>query len=219
MVPSTLNRFVEGPTHPRGKDQPIPEGDPTIPEVGGQNELTWIFFSKTVFQFLQLEQPVAVTDSYFLRKFSTFYRLLFTLSDKKLPLQFIGFVLIDGISGCLWFPRTQLYFKDASCALQGCFWFAGLVPRLTAPRLAGKFSVSISADIFSYSVIFPYNRVAFMAAHVGNFSVTKNFVGKKWGNLVTKLIVYIGDLNRLRMLRCLVAVTLIQDQTLNASSL
>ena len=39
--------------------------------------------------------------------------------------------------------------KCQLCSSQGCFWFTGLVSRLTVPRLAGISSVSIFlADIF-----------------------------------------------------------------------
>lgn len=34
----------------------------------------------------------------------------------------LAFALIDGISGCLWFLSTRLYFKDVSCTFQGRFF-------------------------------------------------------------------------------------------------
>lgn len=86
---------------------------------------------------------MAVTNSYIFRMFSPFSRLFFTFSDVKLPLQFFGFALIDGISGCHQFLGTQLPFKNAGCVSQGCFRFSDIVPRLTVARLAGIFSVSI----------------------------------------------------------------------------
>lgn len=64
-------------------------------------------------------------------------RAFYIFSDRFLPLrvislllQFLDFVLIEGISVCLWFSGTQLHFEDASCTFQGCFWFPGWVPRL-----------------------------------------------------------------------------------------
>lgn len=75
------------------------------------------------FLFLQLEQPVAVVEPYFLRMFAPFstFPTSFTFSDDK----FLGFLLIDGISGWLWFLETQLPFKDADCSSQGCCWLPG----------------------------------------------------------------------------------------------
>lgn len=43
--------------------------------------------------------------------FSLFSRLFFTFPDDKLLLQFLGFVLIDGISGCLCCLCTRLHFS------------------------------------------------------------------------------------------------------------
>lgn len=68
-------------------------------------------FFQTVFLLFKLEQPIAVAYSYFLRMFSFFSRLFFTFPDCKFLLQFLGFVLIDGISGCLWCLCTQLDFS------------------------------------------------------------------------------------------------------------
>lgn len=45
-----------------------------------------------------------------LRMFSLFSRLFFTFPAEKLLLQLIIFVLISGISGCLWCLGTQLHF-------------------------------------------------------------------------------------------------------------
>lgn len=84
---------------------------------------------------------------YFSRLFSSFCRLIFTFSDYEMSLQSLVLSLTGDISGCLWFLGTQLYFKDAYCTFQRCFWFPDLVLRLTVPRLA---------DIFSCSVIFPF---------------------------------------------------------------
>lgn len=75
---------------------------------------------QTVFLLFQLEQPIAVSDSYFLRIFSLFSRLFFTFPDDKLLLQFLGFALINSISRYLWFLGTQLHFKGSSCASQVC---------------------------------------------------------------------------------------------------
>lgn len=85
--------------------------------------------------FLQIKQPVSFTNSFFLRMFSLF----FTFSIGKLLLQFV-FVLIGGISGCLWFLRTQLCTSEV----------------LLVPRLVGIVSVSISAEVFFCSVIVPF---------------------------------------------------------------
>jgi len=94
----------------------------------------------------------------------------FLLSQDSFPffqtIFHLGLVLIGGISGCLQFLGTQVDFKDTSCTSQGCFWFTGLVPRLTFHKLSDNFSVSISADISFYSVIFPSNQVAYLAAHI-----------------------------------------------------
>lgn len=68
-------------------------------------------FFQTVFLLFKLEQPIAVAYSYFLRMFYLFSRLFFTFPDCKFLLQFLGFVLIDGISGCLWCLCTQLDFS------------------------------------------------------------------------------------------------------------
>lgn len=110
-------------------------------------------FFLTVFLFSQLERPVAVTGSYC---FPPFPRLFFTFSGHKLRFQFLVFAPVGGISGCLRFLGAQLHCRGAGCAPQGCFWLPGRVPRLAVPRLAGAFSVSISADIFFCSVIFPF---------------------------------------------------------------
>jgi len=68
-------------------------------------------FFQTAFLLFQLEQPIAVADYNFLRTFSLFSRLFFTFADDKLLLQLLGFVLISGISGCLWCLATQLCFS------------------------------------------------------------------------------------------------------------
>lgn len=56
------------------------------------------------FLFLQLEQPRAAVEPYFLRMFSPFstFPTSFTFSDDK----FLGFLLLHGISGCLWLLDT-----------------------------------------------------------------------------------------------------------------
>lgn len=64
--------------------------------------------------------------------------------------------MCNGISGYMWFLGTQLYFKDASCIFQGCFWFPAPLPRLTAPWLTSNFSISIFSRHFSNSVFFPF---------------------------------------------------------------
>lgn len=56
-------------------------------------------------------------NSYLLRRFSHFSRLFFIFSDNKLLFQFLVFAVIDGISGNFQFLGTQVYFKDAKCAL------------------------------------------------------------------------------------------------------
>lgn len=38
-------------------------------------------FFQTIFVFLQLEQPIVVVNSHFLKMFSPFFRLFFTLPD------------------------------------------------------------------------------------------------------------------------------------------
>lgn len=86
-------------------------------------------FFQTVFLFLQLERPMAVTDSYFISVFSPFARLFFTFPDDRLLFHSLVVALVNGISGCLQFLGTQLLFKDDSCASQGCFLFPGLIPR------------------------------------------------------------------------------------------
>lgn len=68
-------------------------------------------FFQTVFLLFQADQSIAVANSYFLRMFSLFSRLFFTFPDDKLLLQFLSFVLIDGISGCLLCLGTQLRFS------------------------------------------------------------------------------------------------------------
>lgn len=40
LVSSELNRFQKGPNHLKEEDTLIQEGDPTIPKVGQQTELT-----------------------------------------------------------------------------------------------------------------------------------------------------------------------------------
>lgn len=64
--------------------------------------------------------------------------------------------MCNGISGYMWFLGTQLYFKDATCIFQGCFWFPASLPRLTAPWLTGNFSISIFSRHFFSSVFFPF---------------------------------------------------------------
>lgn len=75
-----------------------------------------------------------------------------------LLLQFLGLALSEGISGCLWYLAAF-----QRCWL--CFSIMLLLPRLTAPRLAGNFSPRILAD-FSHWVLFPLNQITFMAAHI-----------------------------------------------------
>lgn len=87
------------------------------------------FCLSRLFLFFQLEQAVAVADSYFLRMFSPLFRLFFTFSGDKLRLQFVGFVLTIGMSAYIPLLASQHRFKGASCTSQGCFWFTGLVPR------------------------------------------------------------------------------------------
>lgn len=84
-----------------------------------------IFIFQTVFLILHLEQPMAITDPFFLRMFFPFFRLFFTFSDNKLLLQCFGFVLIDAVSGCLWLLGTQLHIRDSGCASKGCCWHQG----------------------------------------------------------------------------------------------
>lgn len=58
-------------------------------------------FFQTVSLFLQLEQPLAVTNSHFPRMFSPFDRLFFSFPDDKFLLQsLVAVALVDGISGC-----------------------------------------------------------------------------------------------------------------------
>ena len=114
-------------------------------------------FLQTVFLLFQLEQPIAVANSYFLRIFLLFSRLFFTLPDDKLLLQFLGFVLIDGISGCLRFLGTQLHFKGASCASQMCLH-----------RPSSQASSSQAGKHFLCQYFPPYNQVTFMAAPISN---------------------------------------------------
>lgn len=137
-----------------------------LPGIANSNDdfcsLRPIFIFQTVFLFLHLEQPTAVTDSYSLRIFCPFSRQYFTFSDDMLLLQFLVFVLIDGISGCLGFLGTQPHFKDASCTSQGCCWFPGW-------QFPG--SEAFSPSVFqqtSYSVqyFYPCNQVAFRPAHI-----------------------------------------------------
>lgn len=71
----------------------------------------YFLFLQTFFLLFQLEQPIAVADSCFLRMFSLFSRLFFTFPDDELLLQLLDFVLIYGISGCLWCLGTQLHFS------------------------------------------------------------------------------------------------------------
>lgn len=40
LVPSELDSFQKGPNRPTGEDKPIPEGDPIMAKVGGQNKPT-----------------------------------------------------------------------------------------------------------------------------------------------------------------------------------
>lgn len=75
-----------------------------------------VLISQTNFIFLDCfpvlsVRTVAVTDSFFFRVFSHFSRPFFIFPDNKLLLQFLGFMLINGISGCLPFLGTQLHFK------------------------------------------------------------------------------------------------------------
>lgn len=87
--------------------------------------------------------------------FQTFF--FFTFPEDKLLLQFLGFALISGILGCLWFLGVQLHFRDASCTPQGRFWFLG--------RQA--FSLSVFEQRLSSVQYFPpYNQVTFMAAPI-----------------------------------------------------
>lgn len=96
--------------------------------------------------FSQLEQPVAVTSSCFLRMFSPFSRLFFSFSDDVTLVEHLPRVSpMSPVSG---YPAAL-----QRCWL--CFSRMVLVPGLTAPRLAGDFSLSISADIFC-SVLFPF---------------------------------------------------------------
>ena len=79
-----------------------------------------LLFYQTVFLFFQIEQAIAVADSYFLRMFSLFSILFFSFLDDKLLLWLLEFALINGGSGCLWFLGTQPHSKGASCSPQGC---------------------------------------------------------------------------------------------------
>jgi len=60
-----------------------------------------LLFYQTVFLFFQIEQAIAVADSYFLRMFSLFSILFFSFLDDKLLLWLLEFALINGGSGCL----------------------------------------------------------------------------------------------------------------------
>lgn len=91
----------------------------------------------------------SICKSQYMMKFRVFSeqfhfpRLLPLFEMISCHFSFSSFALTDDISGCLLFLCMQLYFKDASCSFQGCFCCQGLVPRLTAPRLAGNLSVSV----------------------------------------------------------------------------
>lgn len=105
-------------------------------------------FFWTVFQLFQLEQPVAVVNSYFLRMFSPFPDF-FTFPDHKLQLQFLvlRLLMVSQMSPVSGYPAV----------LQRCWLHLSrlfLVSRLAVLRLTGIFFVSISADIFC-SVFFP----------------------------------------------------------------
>jgi len=91
--------------------------------------------------------------------FSPFSSLFFTFADQKLPLQPLGFVLIEGVSGYLWFLGTSCTPKVPAVLLEDA---AG--SQLTAPRLASIFSIGISADIF-YAVFFPSDQVNFCLSY------------------------------------------------------
>lgn len=116
---------------------------------------------QTVFLFLQLEQPMAATSSHFLRTFLPFQVISRCYSSLVLCLS----VVSQDVSS---FQVPSCTSKNDSCTSQGCF--TGLVPRLIVPKLPGifsvTFSVSISADFFLCSVIFPSNQVCFLAAHI-----------------------------------------------------
>lgn len=103
------------------------------------------------FLFLQLEQPIAVVEPYFLRMFSPFstFSTSFIFSDDK----FLGFVLLDGISGCLWFLDTLLLLKDADCTSQGCSW------------LPVQQAFPLSAHMFCYVSLLA-TRLHLRAAHI-----------------------------------------------------
>lgn len=95
--------------------------------------------------------PAEFANSLFPRLFPTLW-LLFTSLDNK---RFLGFVHLEGISGCLWFSGTQLHFKAASCASQGCFRFTGLAFRSgsqPSSSQTGRHLLSVFQQIFSVSV-------------------------------------------------------------------
>lgn len=114
-----------------------------------------VLYFQTVFLFHQLEQPMAVTTTYFLRMFSAFSRLFFTFPDDNVLLQFLVFaVFIEGTSGGLWLFSTHLHFRGASCTPQGCFCFT----------VWPAFSLSVFEQTSSAQYFPPYNQAAFMAA-------------------------------------------------------
>lgn len=74
-------------------------------------------FLQTLYLLFHLEQPIAVSTSYFLRMFSLLSRLFFNFPVDKLLLQFLGFVLI------WWYVGMSLVISCRTS--KRCFWFPG----------------------------------------------------------------------------------------------
>lgn len=68
-----------------------------------------------------------------------------------------------------WMSPLSRYFQKTSCPFQGCYWFIGLVPRLTASKLASSVEY-FPVDIFYCSAVFPSNQAVSQAAHITGIS-------------------------------------------------